>query len=150
MLANCTLFLFKMMLKLNTKIVPLCLLVLLVLTSCSYTYLPPVPASAISERPTRLVLSSASRLSFANQRLELQIIVLELPQEGWLELQFFDPFATEIGSASYYMKQEDIGKVRYLYPANKVQENGTYRAIASFKGVILRQFSTEVVRDGTD
>lgn len=128
----------------------ICLIALLALTGCSYTYLPPVPASAISERPTRLVLSSASQLSFDNQRLEMQLIVLQLPQEGWLELQFFDPFGTEIGSASKYLKQDDIGKVRYLYPASKVQENGTYRAIASFKGVIVRQFSTEVMRDGTN
>lgn len=124
-------------------------LLLCSVTACTYSYIPPIPASNIPDRATRLILSSASQLSFDNQRLELQVIVLELPQEGWLELQFFDPFGTEIGSASEYLRDDAIGELRYLYPPVKVQESGTYRAVASFQGTIVRQFSTEVVLDGT-
>ncbi len=116
---------------------------LLLLTSCSYTYIPLIPSKQTKE--SRLELHTSKGLSTENERLQLSLFLYEVPQEAWLAVQWFEPLGNEVASASKWVTPESVGEeLIFVLPEDIEMKYGTWRTIASFQGELIRQFSLEV------
>ena len=112
------------------------------LSSCTFTYIPPVPRS-YDLAPT-LRLSGASDLTRQPEGLRLRLIVVEVPEADWLAVQWFDPRNDEVASTSVWVSPED-GTTSYdlFLPDDITFVPGLWRAIVSYRGRVARQIALQ-------
>lgn len=123
----------------------LLLLVFLVLPlgGCAFNYIPLIPEAHIPEAP--LELRSPEGLVHEDDTLRLGVQLLNQQQEGWLAVQWFAPGNREAASDSLWVRPSDADRVHYLYlPGDVTLRPGQWRAVVSFNGRLLRQFSVQV------
>ena len=118
----------------------------LLLSACTYTYIPPVPEARTREKV--FDLSSADGLTLEGEALELGITLDEVPEADWLAVQWFAPNNDQAASASIWVGPANEGETRTLRsPERATLRSGTWRAVLSFQGRIVRQFSLVVSVD---
>ena len=120
------------------------LLLVLSLGACRPLYLPPVPERVEVEQ--RLALSGSMTAREGQPRLELQVDQGPA-EEGWLAIQWFAPNNREVASESVWLEAGVGGDGRIVVelPADVLPASpGRWRALLSFDGVVVRQFSAEV------
>jgi hypothetical protein len=130
------------------------LLVGVLLTSsggCRPLYLPPVPDSVNVTPMARLGSDSGLRVGPPGGALRLHLVLLAVPQAGWLAVQWFAPDGREAASDSVWVTPQDEGQGRTLgLPANAGPATaGEWRAVVSMDGVVLRQFRLAVPEAGS-
>ena len=122
----------------------LILLLLFFLTSCSYTYIPPIPSAQRKE--PRLEVHTSKGLSYENGDLKLDLFLYNVPEEAWLAVQWFGPLGEEEASASKWVTPESTGQeITFELPKDVGMESGFWRAMVSFQRELIRQFSIEVL-----
>lgn len=113
------------------------------LAACTYTYLPPVPKIRTPE--PRLDILDSPGLQAGPTGLRLAVRLSEVPEAGWLAVQWFGPDNTEVASDSIWISPQDEGTTRTLYlPTSGPLADGVWRAVVSFGGRVQRQFALEV------
>lgn len=121
----------------------LLILLLLPLGGCAFSYIPLIPEAHVSEPP--LELRSPDGLVLAGDTLRLSVQLLNQQQEGWLAVQWYGPGNREVASDSLWVRPDDAGRVHHLYlPGDVALRPGQWRAVVSFAGQLLRQFSVQV------
>ena len=106
-----------------------CLAALLVCAGCAPLYLPPVPEGRSSTPAPRLELAEGSGLGRTSLgALELRLRFRTVPEAGWLAP---DATANETEAA-------------LPLPGEAEPEPGLWRAVLSFEGRLVRQFTLEV------
>ena len=114
-------------------------LVLTLLSACAYTYIPPVPEARTREKV--FDLSSPAGLTQVGERLRLEYSVNEVPEADWLAVQWFAPNNDRVASESVWIEPGDEGVTQTLRSPERVTLSpGTWRAVLSFRGRIVRQF----------
>jgi len=114
-----------------------------VLAGCRPLYVPPVPRPLPT--PGVAQLGDASALVLAHGTLALHMVLAAIPEAGWLAVQWFAPDDTEAASDSVWVAPADVGQGRtLLLPARVTLSAGEWRAVASLRGQVLRQFRVEV------
>ncbi|MDZ7705021.1 MAG: hypothetical protein U5L04_11115 [Trueperaceae bacterium] len=110
------------------------------LSSCTFTYTPPVPRSY--ELAPTLRLSGASDLTRQPEGLRLRLIVVEVPEADWLAVQWFDPRNDEVASESVWLEPDTTATSYDLFlPDTITVVPGQWRAVVSYQGRIVRQLS---------
>lgn len=113
------------------------------LAGCRPLYVPPVPAMLPS--PEVAQLGDASALSVEKGSLVLHLVLTDVPEQGWIDVQWFAPDGSQAASDSTWVTPADVGEGRTLtMPARVTLSAGEWRAVASLRGQILRQFRVEV------
>jgi hypothetical protein len=122
-------------------------LCLWLLAGCAPLYLPPVPEPPVVAAPTAPLLSGSPGVEWTvDGGLALHLRLGEMPREGWLEVQWFSPENRQVASDAAWVRPADAGgRVVLPLPAAVRVTPGTWRAVASFRGVFLRQFALEVL-----
>lgn len=111
------------------------------LSSCTFLYLPPeLPVQSI---PETFDISGSSGLTYENNLLELSVLLRNVPQEGWLAVQWYAPNSREIASDAVWIEQRDEGLAQ-TFTLSQIPSRGEWRAVVSFEKTLLRQFSLEV------
>jgi hypothetical protein len=114
---------------------------LIFLSSCTFLYLPPeLPVQTL---PETFDISGSSGLSYEDNLLELSILLNNVPQEGWLAVQWYAPTSREVASDSIWIERRDEGLMQ-TFSLPQVPSRGEWRAIVSFEKALLRQFSLNV------
>lgn len=117
--------------------------VALALPACRPLYLPPVPASRAA--PAIAQLGDASALAVSGDALVLHVVLVAIPEAGWLDVQWFAPDGAEAASDSTWVVPADVGQGRtFRSPARVRVTAGEWRAVVSLRGRVLRQFRTVV------
>ena len=124
----------------NAYLFGLLVVTVVVMSSCKFLYVSPVPPTVVA--PKRLQISSSSHIRLYQGRPALEIVVEELSQPGWLILQWFGPDNREVASESFWITSNDEGVRRlYLLPPNSTFLAGEWRVIASFANRVVRQIT---------
>lgn len=115
---------------------------LFLLGACQPLYLPPVPEASAPQ--PRLQVEAQLGLTSSGQP-ELEVLVLSVPELGWLAVQWFAPNNLEAASESTWLDESSVGqRLSLLLPADVTPVAGTWRALLSRGPVVLRQLSVEV------
>ena len=118
-------------------------LLALLLGACTYTYIPPVPEARTREKI--FDLSSSDGLVGEGERLRLELTVDEVPEADWLAVQWFAPNNDRVASESFWIEPQAEGTTRtVLSPERVTLRPGTWRAVLSFRGRIVRQFAVVI------
>lgn len=118
-----------------------CLLVSL--AGCQPLYLPPAPQA--QHVPPVAELGDASAVRLEGGTLVLHMVLAEVPEPGWLAVQWFAPDGIEASSDSVWVTPADVGQGRtMMLPPRVTLTTGEWRAVASLRGRVLRQFRVEV------
>ncbi len=118
-----------------------CSLLIALLSSCTFLYLPPeLPVQTI---PETFDISGSSGLKYANNQLELSVLLRNVTQDGWLAVQWYAPNSKEIASDSVWIEVRDEGLAQ-TFTLPQIPSRGEWRAVVSFEQRLLRQFSFEV------
>ena len=115
------------------------LLLVLVLSSCTPLYVPPVPGDLPPiHRQTRIADARVDRLGGTPA---VVFEPREVAEEGWLAVQWFPPAGDAVASASVWLDAASIGHaVRVPFPEDVPREReGRWRAVLSADGRVLRQ-----------
>ena len=114
---------------------------LLLLSACQPLYIPPVPTPL--ELPERLELDAQAGLD--GQRPRVSVELLNIPEEGWLAVQWFSPNNRESASESVWITPADENSTMVLQlPSDVEAGSGRWRAVLSMDDRVLRQLSIEV------
>jgi hypothetical protein len=114
---------------------------LIFLSSCTFLYLPPeLPIQTI---PETFDISGSSGLTYTNNQLELSVLLLNVPEEGWLAVQWYAPNGKEASSDSLWIERRDEGLTQ-TFELPQRPSRGEWRAVVSFGETLLRQFSYNV------
>jgi hypothetical protein len=114
---------------------------LFLLSSCTFLYLPPeLPIQTI---PETFDISGSSGLTYENTQLELSVLLRNVPEEGWLAVQWYAPNGREATSDSVWVERRDEGLTQ-TFELPQRPSRGEWRAVVSFGETLLRQFSFEV------
>ena len=115
---------------------------LLLPTACTPLYLPPVQERDTPEMTPRLDLTGSSGLRLREGRLELSVFLAEVPEEGWLNVQWYSPQNRQAASDSLWVTQAEVGLSRiFLLPEDVALQVGQWSAVVSYQGDLVRQFS---------
>lgn len=108
-------------------------------SGCTPLYLPPVPAE-LPPIPPRIRIAEA-RIDHLGGVPAAVFTPREVPNEGWLQVQWFPPAGGAVASASVWLDRESVGRVvRVPFPADVPRERaGRWRAVLSMDGRVLRQ-----------
>ncbi len=120
----------------------LILLVLSVLLGgCRPLYLPLVPELRHPEPRPRI----EANLELLQGLPVLRIRMLEVPDEGWLAVQWFGPDNREAASASVWVDESSVGAgFNLALPDDVDVRPGEWRVLLSIHSVVLRQLSLVV------
>lgn len=118
------------------------LLTLLLLGSCTYTYIPLVRESRAPD-PRLTIIDAGSSLAQTKRSLRLTLELLVVPESDWLVVQWFDPRNKEVSAKSLYLEPEPQA-VTLALPQGTKLEDGLWRAVVSYQGKLARQFSLKV------
>lgn len=115
-------------------------LVALVLVSgaCRPLYLPPVPEPPPYEPGPRVSTYSAEAITGGRPVVEVTLTQVDGP--GWLAVQWMAPSGREAASESVWVEPGAL-HARFELPADAELAAGEWRAIVSFGGKLLRQFT---------
>lgn len=112
------------------------------LNACTYTYLPPLREARVPE--AQVALARGSALKQRGHRLLLVLQVDNVPQTGWLAVQFFNPENTSIYETSRWLRpRAKVQRLEVALPPRYGVTAGRWRTVVSFKGALLRQYSLE-------
>ena len=132
----------------NHLVKRVCFAALLLLpTACTPLYLPPVPNTQdrTVEIAPRLNLTGSSGLRLRGDRLELSVFLTEVPEEGWLSVQWFSPQNRQAASDSLWITEADVDLSRFfVLPEDVALQAGQWSAVVSYDGNLIRQFSIAV------
>lgn len=106
---------------------------------CTPLYLPPVPSELpVIEARLRLDDVRVDRLGGVPA---VAFVPAEVPEPGWIAVQWFPPSGGEVGSGSVWLDAGRVGRVlRLPFPDDVPRErDGRWRALLSFEGEIVRQ-----------
>jgi len=134
------------------------ILILLFTTSCTFMYVPFIPANP-QTREARLLMSESAGLSVETLsdevvQLRLDITIKEIPESDWLAVQWFNPLSKEVGSESKWLEvpvviEEDITetaqRLSFDLPADITLTPGYWRAVVSYQDRLIRQFGFDYV-----
>jgi hypothetical protein len=116
-------------------------LLLFTLPSCTFLYLPPeLPIQSI---PEVFDISGSSGLSYQNNELELSVLLRNVPNEGWLAVQWYAPNSKQVNSDSVWIERRDEGLAQ-TFTLPQRPSRGEWRAVVSFEKKLLRQFAFDV------
>lgn len=116
---------------------------LYLLGGCAYTYLPPV-REARSPEP-RLTVAAASRLEQNETTIRLDLRLVTVPEADWLAVQWFAPDNDEVLAESVWVvPAPEPQRVAVSLPPSVVLRDGPWRAVVSYQGRFVRQFSVTV------
>ena len=119
------------------------LVLLLSLSGCAYTYLPPVREARVPE--PRLTIAAASRLGQNETTIRLDLRLITVPEADWLAVQWFGPNNDEVTAESVWVvPAEGPQDVAVSLPPSAVLRDGLWRAVLSYQGRFVRQFSVQV------
>lgn len=119
------------------------------LTACTPLFLPPVPSDTLTPPPA-FRLSGESRLALRSggdgaPLLQLTLVADEVPEGGWLALQWFGPSGAERASDSLWFEPGDVGRERmWDSPPQLEVTAGEWRAVLSWRGRLVRQLRVDV------
>lgn len=113
------------------------------LSGCAFTYIPllrdvqaPEPQFTVSER---------SELLQTDDRLTLKLEIQTVPEADWLAVQWFNPANEEVYASSLWIRPTPAAQpLSRTLPPRIALESGLWRAVISYKGDLIRQFSTSV------
>jgi len=114
----------------------------LLLSSCTPLYIPPVPVKIEVEKITSLNYSKG--LSLEDKVLTLNLKLFSVSHDGWLSVQWFSPDNKEISSDSVWIEIAEEGETVIFQLDSKETASGLWRVIVSFDNKLLRQFTFEV------
>lgn len=121
----------------------LSLLPLLALSGCAFTYLPLVREARVPD--PRLTVLRESELVQADGALELTLALESVPEADWLAVQWFAPSNSEVAAESVWLEPAPTAQsLELALPGRVVLENGLWRAVVSYQGRLIRQFSATV------
>ena len=123
----------------------LILLVLMLLGSCTYTYIPLVREARAPE-PRLTIVDDKSSLEQNETSLELTLELSTVPEPDWLVVQWFDPGNEEVAAESLYLEPAPQA-VTLSLPSGTALGDGLWRAVVSYQGKLARQFSVRVRRN---
>lgn len=113
-------------------------------TSCTFLYIPPVLES---QNLTETLNIEASRgLFLAQDRLILSLTPRHITEEGWLMVQWFSESRELASDAKWLDASQEGFHLSYSLPHQLALEPGTWRAVVSWQGRLLRQFSIDIAR----
>lgn len=113
------------------------------LSSCAFTYIPLLREVKAPE--PLFTVSEASALTQEGNRLTLSLEVETVPEADWLAVQWFNPANEEVYAASLWLRPAPATQsLSPALPPRIPLENGLWRAIISYRGDLIRQFSTTV------
>lgn len=116
-------------------------------SGCRPLYLPLVPESVPST--PALLLDSDAALRLQGDRLRLDLAPRRVPEGGFLAVQWFDPTLREVASQSVWLDASDTPTPLALVSPERLQlRPGRWRALVSFEGQLLQQFTLEVAEGG--
>ena len=119
------------------------LLLLLALSGCTFTYLPPVREVRVPE--PRFTVAAASRLAQNETTIRLDLRLVTVPEADWLAVQWFGPNNDEVTAESVWVvPAEEPQDVAVSLPPSAVLRDGLWRAVLSYQGRFVRQFSVQV------
>ena len=119
-------------------------LLVLFLSACAYTYIPPIPRTQPMPEPAFTVAPS-SELFREGRTLRLRLRVTEVPAADWVAVQWLGPRNQEAGSESVWFEPSPDPQVAdFVLPEGVVLTPGEWRAVVSYRGRVARQFSVEV------
>ena len=125
---------------------PFCFLLLasfFSLTACTPLFVPPVRSSL--EAPEILDLAGSQGLRRRGERLELSLQLNNVPEEGWLAVQWYSPDNALLASDSQWIESEDEGFARtYALPGDTEVVAGDWRVVVSFEDGFIRQFGLTI------
>jgi hypothetical protein len=114
------------------------------LSSCTYTYIPPVPRGRVEPEASLDLHASTGIVTETRagaQRLVLQLSASDVPEEDWLAVQWFAPDNQQVASASQWLEpSSDPQDVRFVL-ADITLRPGDWRAVVSYQNRVARQFS---------
>lgn len=112
-------------------------LALLALPACSLAYVPLIPEAQVWE-PV-LDLRGSGGLAVEDGRLTLRLTLSEVPEPGWLALQWFGPNRLQVSESIWV---EQAGEEHTVPLPDEVRlAPGLWRVVVSFDSVVARQFS---------
>lgn len=118
--------------------------VLFFLGSCTFTYIPPLREARAPE-PRLTVIDNKSTLEQNETSLKLTLELATVPEADWLAVQWFDPGNDEVAAESVWLEPApEPQNVAVSLPPRTALENGLWRAVVSYQGKLLRQFSARV------
>ncbi len=116
---------------------------LLSLASCTFLYIPPLRDS--QELPPSISIVDSSGLFVQADALRLSVQLSDVPEDGWLMVQWFSDSNEAIASDAKWVTSDDVGfAVTYNLPAEIEIKPGDWRAVVSFDSNLLRQFSITI------
>lgn len=117
------------------------LALLLVLSGCTLTYTPLVREARAPE-PRLVIRSGALVLDEASLELKLR---LSVPEADWLAVQWFGPGNDEVSATSVWLEPApEPQPLAVALPPGVALEDGLWRAVVSYQGQLVRQFSLQV------
>jgi len=115
----------------------------LLLAACMPLYLPLVPDEMLTPEPA-FRLHGDMRLEHV-RRADVSALVLhlratEVPEPGWLAVQWFGPSGPARAAESLWFEPADAGAARQLATPEQVALGpGEWRAVLSWQGRLVRQ-----------
>lgn len=121
------------------------------ISSCTYTYIPPVPRGRVEPEPTLDLHDSAGIVTetvAGSERLALQLTASDVPEADWLAVQWFAPDNQQVASASQWLEpSHDPQNLRFVLPEDVTLRPGDWRAVVSYQSRVARQFSLPLLTD---
>lgn len=118
------------------------------LTACMPLFLPPVPSEDLVAAPTwRLAGDAELRAITAggSPRLRVRFRFEAVAADAWVAVQWFGPTGGERASVAVWVAQGDVGRPLAVdLPDDVALEPGTWRALISVEGRVLRQLDAVV------
>lgn len=112
----------------------------LILSGCAFTYIPLVREPKVPE--PRLYVSDSSELLQTEGSLALMLTIETVPEPDWLAVQWFNPANEEVYATSLWLEPAaKPQKVTSTLPARIALEDGLWRTVISYQGLLERQFS---------
>lgn len=113
--------------------------ILLLSTSCTFMYVPLIPANP-QVREDRFLMSESKGLTVEDGQLRLDVNIKEIPEDDWLAVQWFNPLSKEIASDSKWLEVADTQVLSFNLPSNIEFTEGYWRTVVSYQGNVVRQF----------
>lgn len=122
-----------------------------IVSSCTYTYIPPVPRGRVEPEATLDLHASAGIVTetvSGSERLALQLTANNVPEAAWLAVQWFAPDNQQVASASQWLEpSRQPQDLRFVLSEDVTLRPGDWRVVVSYQSRVARQFSLPLVAD---
>ena len=113
------------------------------MTGCRPLYLPVVPDEIPFTPQVRATSNSAINFA-ADGYPTIELELRDVPEAGWLAVQWFTPSGGEAASQSVWVEPAAEQSVRFTLPADAELVAGEWRAVVSLNGRLVRQLNFTV------